>query len=131
MILKDKSTELNIELDSTNKKEGLNNKDFWYLTHININNNEINLHTDYLLFTKDELKSFLKKTDIFLKSKKAYKQRITFIKNFFKIFLISNRKHERIMIIEIVHINNTKKNINIILNEEEIIQLITKLKGYE
>ena len=35
------------------------------------------------------------------------------------------------MIIEIVHINNTKKNINIILNEEEMIELITKLKGYE
>ena len=131
MILKDKSTKFNIELEKTNKKEGLSSKDFWYLSHIDINNNEINLQTNYLLFTKNELKDFLKKTDIFLKSKKAYKERIVFIKNFFKIFLISNRKHERIMIIEIIHINNTQKNINMILSQDEIIELITKLKDYE
>lgn len=124
MILKDQSTKFTIELKETHEKEGLNENDVWYQTRIIIKNEEINYKAEGKYLSKNEVKELKKELIEFIKAKKTIKKRIAFIKNFLIFYLDFNSKRPKTLYLKLVHINNTKKNYQIKIQEEEITEVI-------
>lgn len=127
MILKKNLSNIEINFKETNNSDGLSELDMWYMVYIDIMDKNVNIKFIEEAITKYELVDLLSRIDFFLKTKKAHKERITFIKNYFKIFLIANRKKEKRLIIELVHVNNTKDNYEFSLDEDEIYQFVDEI----
>ena len=127
MILKDKSTKIKIKINNTTNNIGLDKNDTWQDIRILIQNKELNLNTKKELITKKELEYTIKKINTFIENSKPKKERISFIKNYFVIYLETIKKQKQIKI-KIINLNNTKKNYLILLNKDEIKELINNIK---
>ena len=127
MILKDKSTKIKIKINNTTNNIGLDKNDTWQDIRILIQNKELNLNTKKELITKKELEYTIKKINTFIENSKPKKERISFIKNYFVIYLETIKKQKQIKI-KIINLNNTKKNYLILLNKDEIKELINNIE---
>ena len=127
MILKDKSTKIKIKINNTTNNIGLDKNDTWQDIRILIQNKELNLNTKKELITKKELEYTIKKINTFIQNSNSKKERISFIKNYFVIYLETIKKQKQIKI-KIINLNNTKKNYLILLNKEEIKELINNIE---
>ena len=127
MILKDKSTKIKIKINNTTNNIGLDKNDTWQDIRILIQNKELNLNTKKELITKKELEYTIKKINTFIQNSNSKKERISFIKNYFVIYLETIKKQKQIKI-KIINLNNTKKNYLILLNKDEIKELINNIE---
>ena len=127
MILKDKSTKIKIKINNTTNNIGLDKNDTWQDIRILIQNKELNINTKKELITKKELEYTIKKINTFIQNSNSKKERISFIKNYFVIYLETIKKQKQIKI-KIINLNNTKKNYLILLNKDEIKELINNIE---
>ena len=127
MILKENKTNFTIEINKTNKSEGLAKGDKWCHVTCHINNSKFNITLDDNILSTQEIEQLINELNDFINNKNHKKKRISFIKNFIIIYLSTINHSQKIAKIKFVHLGAKKENYIIQLEENEIKELINIL----
>ena len=130
MVLKDKNTKFNFEITKTKEKEGLKESDNWCLCKTKIERNNKVEEYEKEAISYHELQETIKEIEVFLKEKKCYQKRSSYIKNYIILFFSLKKKNKTIKI-RLVHPKKNKNNIEIILEDKEIEEFREELKKQE
>ena len=127
MIVVYKNTQIKLDIKVTDNNFGIKDEDKWCLVNLLTNNKEFSYNINDEILTLNEIKNTISILEDFI-CNKIKNTRITYIKNYLKIKLITLKKIKslELTLVEPKNIgNNTYK---IILNEEEIKILLEELK---
>ena len=127
MIVVYKNTQIKLDIKVTDNNFGIKDEDKWCLVNLLTSNKEFSYNINDEILTLNEIKNTISILEDFI-CNKIKNNRITYIKNYLKIKLITLKKIKslELTLVEPKNIgNNTYK---IILNEEEIKILLEELK---
>ena len=131
MILKNESTQLVIDVKKSQSNDGLCSGDYWCCVDILVKNSNIDLKTSKELLSKLELDDLIIKMKRFLENDFTQKMRISFIKNYFVIYLESNSKGRKSMRIKLIHIDSDQNNYVLFFDDNEIKEFLHLLENFQ
>jgi hypothetical protein len=118
---------ITMDINVTDNNFGIKQEDKWCLINLQVDNEELKYNIEKELLTLNEITTTINILEDFL-CNKIKQKRITYIKNYLKIKLLTLKKEKylELTIIESKDISN--KTYKITLNETEIIELLNNLK---
>lgn len=124
MKLKFKNTNINYTVQKTNNKEGLANNDSWLMVDFNVKNDDISYHSNRKSLSLSEICDARSAVRTWYDDATSTDRKITFIKNYFKLYL-KNTSKQKTMILELIDLNNVKgANYSVYFEEEEILDFV-------
>lgn len=124
MKLKFKNTQINYFVKKTNEKEGLASNDSWLMVDFNVENDEFSYHSCRESLSLGEIIEACTVIRKLYDEPVAVKEKITFIKNYFKIY-IKNTPEKKKMILELVNLDDSKRNsYKVYFEQEEILEFV-------
>lgn len=127
MIALSHNTEFNIDIKVTNNNFGIKEDDKWCLVNILINNLDFNYNVKDEILTLNEITTTISILEDFL-CNKIKNTRITYIKNYIKIKLVTSKKIKSLELTLIEPKNIGNNSYKLVLNENEIKVLLEELK---
>ena len=128
MILKNQSTQLELQLQNTQSSVGLREGDRWCLVTLKVKNKTIEYSMEKEAISKSELEDLLVQLNDFIHSNFTQKRRISFIKNYFIIYLYNKARGKKVMKLKIIHVNNSEQSYLLEFDQFEILEFINLLK---
>lgn len=118
---------ITMDINVTDNNFGIKQEDKWCLINLQVDNEELKYNIEKELLTLNEITTTINILEDFL-CNKIKQKRITYIKNYLKIKLLTLKKEKylELTIIESKDVSN--KTYKITLNETEIIELLNNLK---
>ena len=128
MILKNQSTQLELQLQNTQSSVGLREGDRWCLVTLKVKNKTIEYSMEKEAISKSELEDLLVQLNDFIHSNFTQKRRISFIKNYFIVYLENKARGKKVMKLKIIHVNNSEQSYLLEFDQFEILEFINLLK---
>lgn len=124
MKLKFKNTNINYTVKKTTNKEGLASNDSWLMVDFNVNNEEFSYHNCRESLSLGEIIEACTVIHKLYDEPVAVKKKITFIKNYFIIY-INNTPEKKKMVLELVNLDDNKhNNYKVYFEQEEILEFV-------
>ncbi len=124
MKLKFKNTNINYVVKKTNDKEGLAPNDSWLMVDFSVENAEFSYHSCRESLSLGEIIEACNIIRNYYDAQPNIKKKITFIKNYFKIYL-KNTPEKKTMILELVDLNDSKRaSYKVYFEQEEILKFV-------
>ncbi len=125
MKLKYKNTNINYTVKKTTNKEGLANNDSWLMVNFNVKNDEFSYHSNRESLSLGEIIEACNIIRNCYDEPVNVNKKITFIKNYFKIYL-KNTPLKKTMILELIDLNKVKgANYKVYFEQEEILDFVS------
>ena len=130
MILKYKSVDFHLSIRDSKSKSGLGAGDYWCILDIDVYNKEINFKASWEAISYYEIKDLLKELKEFMNDNTIKRKRISFIKNYFLIYLSTKKKSKKELQLKLIHIDSLKSNYVIVFEQDEILSFIHSIELY-
>ena len=127
MILKKDSTKFDLSVRDSNSTMGLREGDHWCIFDISISNQNFHLDISKEILSKNELADLLQELRDFLDGNDILKKRVSFIKNYFLIYLETGRKGVKRMKVKLVHVGDKHTNYVLLFDHDEILEVMRLL----
>lgn len=127
MIVVYKNTQIKLDIKVTNNNFGIKDEDKWCLVNLLTNNEEFSYDINDEILTLNEIKNTISILEDFI-CNKIKNTRVTYIKNYLKIKLITLKKIKSLELTLVEQKNIGNNTYKIILNEDEIKILLEELK---
>lgn len=125
MKLKYKNTNINYTVKKTTNKEGLANNDSWLMVNFNVKNDEFSYHSNRESLSLGEIIEACNIIRNCYDEPVNVNKKITFIKNYFKIYL-KNTPLKKTMILELIDLNKVKgANYKVYFEQDEILDFVS------
>lgn len=124
MKLKFKNTQIDYAVKKTNKKEGLASNDSWLMVDFSVKNDEFSYHSCRESLSLGEIIEACTEIRKLYDEPVAVKKKITFIKNYFIIY-IKNTPEKKTMVLELVDLNDSKRDsYKVYFEQEEVLEFV-------
>lgn len=124
MKLKFKNTQIDYAVKKTNKKEGLASNDSWVMVDFCVKNDEFSYHSCRESLSLGEIIEACTEIRKLYDEPEAVKKKITFIKNYFIIY-IKNTPEKKTMVLELVDLNDSKRDsYKVYFEQEEVLEFV-------
>ena len=127
MIALSENTKFKINISVTNNNFGIKEDDKWCLINITIKNLEFNYNIKEEILTLNEIKNTVSILEDFL-CNKIKNTRITYIKNYLKLKLITSKKIKTLELTLVEPKNIGNNTYRLLLSELEINRIIEEFK---
>lgn len=127
MIALSENTKFKINISVTNNNFGIKEDDKWCLINITIKNLEFNYNIKEEILTLNEIKNTVSILEDFL-CNKIKNTRITYIKNYLKLKLITSKKIKTLELTLVEPKNIGNNTYRLLLSELEINKIIEEFK---
>lgn len=128
MVINYKSTTFDLKLKNSSCNIGLRANDYWYSCDVYVQNSEFSCNYTKDLLADSELRRLIRELHAFLNDEFLSK-RISFIKNYFVIYLKRNKEHKKMTIKLIGDAQMSFKNYQLEFIDTEIDQFLALLSS--
>ncbi len=128
MVINYKSTTFDLKLENSSCNIGLGANDYWYSCAVYVKNSEFACNYTKELLADSELKRLISELHAFLNGE-PFKKRISFIKNYFVIYLKRNKEHQIMTVKLIGDAQMSFKKYQLEFVDTEIDQFLTLLSS--
>ena len=129
MILKKGKIQLDFNVTGSQSRDGLSCSDYWCNVQFKVKGNQIDLDSSIDMISKQEFLGLIEKLRLFMEDDFIQKGRISFIKNYFVIYLEASLRIGKRMQIKLVHINPNNDNYLLSFRDEEILEFLHLLEN--
>ena len=129
MILKKGKVQLDFSITNSQSHVGLSDDDYWCTVQFKVKNSQIDLMSSIDMISKNEFLGLIQKLKLFMQDDFIQKGRITFIKNYFIVYLEASLRIGRRMQIKLVHVNSDNDNFLLSFRQEEILEFLHLLEN--
>ena len=129
MILKKGKIQLDFNVTGSQSRDGLSGGDYWCNVQFKVKGNQIDLDSSIDMISKQEFLGLIEKLRLFMEDDFIQKGRISFIKNYFVIYLEASLRIGKRMQIKLVHINSNNDNYLLSFRDEEILEFLHLLEN--
>ena len=130
MILKNDSINFQLKIFKTDSNIGLREGDFWLNIQIILEGSDFQYEFSQNALSHNELNYFIKALDDLVSSNDAISKRISFIKNYFVVYLKSLKNGKKFLKIKFINVDDEHNNIVIKFEDDEIQKLADEIMKY-
>ena len=127
MILKNDLTQFEFSVSKTDFKSGLSDGDYWLCVDVLVKNKDIFFKKHECMVSFCELNELVETIRSFLLSSDTKRKRISFIKNYFIVYLESKKKNSFQLCFKFIRFNHQHENCFVVMNREETQLFIDKM----